>query len=151
MHFYQLIKELSQDKKLLLFVDMDGVIASLDFGYPLDFINKRPLTTNIRTLSKIYTLKNVELHILSVCRLDSQIKEKNDWLDKYADFFDKNNRTILSKENTFFSSKELKLQYLQSLKTDKQIIVIDDDIEVLKIINKNRKDIILFQDSELID
>ena len=27
-------------------------------------------------------LKNVELHILSVCRKKREIKDKNDWLDK---------------------------------------------------------------------
>ena len=32
---------------------MDGVIASYDFEKPLDFVNKRPLTTNIETLSQL--------------------------------------------------------------------------------------------------
>ena len=65
---------------------MDGVIASYDFGKPLNFKKKRPLTTNIKTLSKVNKLANVELYILSVCRLERQIKEKNNWLDKYAPF-----------------------------------------------------------------
>lgn len=152
MHFYELIKNLSKDKKIILFVDMDGVIASYDFGKPLNFINKRPLSTNIKTLSKLTKLDNVELHILSVCVFDKQINEKNHWLDKYAPFFEKNKRTIIPKEsNPHYSAKELKLNYLKSLNFKEQIVFIDDDNDVLKTINKNIKDIILYQDSELID
>ena len=107
---------MSKTKKTLVYVDMDGVISSYDFGKPLDFKNKRPLSTNIKTLSKLVELKNIELHILSVCIFDSQIIDKSDWLDKYAPFFEKDKRTIISKEsNPHCSSKKLKLNYLNSL------------------------------------
>ena len=152
MHFYELITQVTKDKKTIIYVDMDGVIACYDFGKPLDFINKRPLTTNTKTLSQLNNLKNIELHILSVCRLDSQVKEKNDWLDKYAPFFDKDKRTIISKEsNPNYSSPMLKLNYLKSLKTEDQIILVDDDNEVLRTVHNGLKNIILYQDSELID
>lgn len=152
MHFYELVKNSSKDKKIIIFVDMDGVIASYDFGKPLDFINKRPLSSNIKTLKQVSELENVELRILSVCRLNKQIDEKNNWLDKYAPFFEKNKRTIISKEsNSNYSAKELKLNYLKSLNFKEQIIFIDDDNEVLKTINNGIKDIILYQDSELVD
>ena len=145
-------KKLTRNIKTRLYVDMDGVIASYDFGKPLDFKNKRPLITNINTLNELSKLPNVELFILSVCKLDNQIKEKNDWLDKYAPFFDRNKRIIISKEsNPSISSKELKFNYLKSLHIDEQIIFIDDDNETLKLIHDNIKNIILFQDSELID
>ncbi len=152
MYFYELIKKLSKSKKTRIYVDMDGVIASYDFGKPLDFANKRPLITNIKTLNELCKLENVELFILSVCRLNSQISEKNYWLDKYAPFFDKDKRIIISKEsNPNFSSRELKLNYLKSLKSKKQLIFIDDDNEVLNTIHNNIKNIILYQDSKLID
>ena len=152
MHFYELIKQLSEDKKTIIFVDMDGVIASYDLGKPLDFKNKRPLTTNINTLKKISTLENIELHILSICRKDYQILEKNNWLDKNAPFFNKDKRTIISKEsNTNYSSKELKANYLKSLELKQQVVHIDDDNEVLKHIHNELPSIILYQDSELID
>ena len=152
MHFYKLIKKLTEDKKAIIYVDMDGVIASYYLGKPLDFKNKRPLTTNINTLKKINTLTNIELHILSICRKDYQIKEKNDWLDKYAPFFEKDKRTIIPKESyPHYSSKELKLNYLKSLKNDEQIIFIDDDNEVLRTVRNGLKNIMLYQDSELID
>lgn len=152
MHFYELIKQISKDKETIIFVDMDGVIASYDLGRPLDFKNKRPLTTNINTLEKISKLKNTELHILSICKKDYQVNEKNEWLNKYAPFFDKDKRTIISKEsNPNYQSKELKANYLKSLSLKKQIVCIDDDNEVLKHINKELPNIILYQDSELID
>lgn len=152
MHFYELIQKQTKNKKTRIYVDMDGVIASYNIGKPYDFENKRPLTTNIKTLSKINNLENTELFILSICKKDSQIKEKNNWLDKYAPFFQKDNRIIISKEsNPNLSSKELKLNYLKSLKTDNQIILIDDDNEIIKAIKDNAKNIILYQDSELID
>lgn len=152
MYFYELIKELSKDKKLTIYVDMDGVIAAYELGKPLDFSNKRPLKTNINTLHKVSNLKNVELHILSICRKDSQIKEKNDWLDKYAPFFDNDKRVIISKEsNPNYSSRELKENYLNSLKKEEQLVLIDDDNGVLDEVEKKVKNIILFQDSELID
>lgn len=152
MYFYELIKGLSKDKKLIIYVDMDGVIAAYELGKPLDFASKRPLKTNINTLEKISNLENVTLHILSICRKDSQKKEKNDWLDKYAPFFDKDKRVIISKEsNPNFSSRELKANYLNSLKKEEQLVLIDDDNGVLDEVEKKVKNIILFQDSELID
>lgn len=152
MHFYNLIKELSEEKELLLFVDMDGVIASYDVGKPLDFLNKRPLFENIKKLEEISKLPNVELHILSICKKDFQINEKNIWLDKYASFFDIKNRQIISKEtHTGFTSPELKANYLNSLNTTKQVALLDDDNVILKKVLNTVNDIIVYQDSELID
>ncbi len=152
MYFYNLIENMSKEEKTIIYVDMDGVIASYDFGKPLDFVNKRPLITNINTLEKVSHLKNVEFYILSVCRKKKEIKDKNDWLDKYANFFDKDKRVIIDKEsNIGFTTKELKLNYLKKLDYNDKIIFIDDDNEVLRFVRDNLKDIILFQDSELID
>lgn len=152
MHFYNLIKELSTEKELIIFVDMDGVIASYDVGRPLDFLNKRPLTENIKKLEKVSKLPNVELHILSICKKNFQIEEKNTWLDKYAPFFNKENRIIISKEEIKnISSPEIKSNYLKSVKTNKQIVFVDDDNAILKNVINNVANIIVFQDSELID
>jgi len=152
MHFFELIKQISENKKLMIYVDMDGVIASFDIGKPYDFQNKRPIMTNINTLKKISELDNVELNILSICRTDNQIDEKNNWLDKYAPFFKKDNRNILSKETyPNFSSKELKANFLRKLNKDKQIVLVDDDNAILKYVAQEVENIILFQDSELVD
>ncbi len=149
MNFYEKIKELSNQKSLVIFVDMDGVVACYDVGKPYGYLDKRPLFNNINILKKINELANVELHILSVCKKDSDIVDKNKWLDKYIPFITK--RTIISKENNNLETRTLKLNYLKSLDIDKQIILIDDDNVVLKTIKKEMDDIILFQDSELVD
>ena len=152
MHFYNLIKNLSSEKELVIFVDMDGVISSYDVGKPLDFLNKRPLKENINKLEKINELPNIELYILSICRKNFQIEEKNIWLDKYAPFFKRENRIIISKqEKDNTSSPEIKANYLKNVKTNKQIVFIDDDNAILKNVIKNIDNIIVFQDSELID
>lgn len=152
MHFYNLIKNLSSEKELVIFVDMDGVISSYDVGKPLDFLNKRPLKENINKLEKINELPNIELYILSICRKNFQIEEKNIWLDKYAPFFKRENRIIISKQETDnTSSPEIKANYLKNVKTNKQIVFIDDDNAILKNVIKNIDNIIVFQDSELID
>ena len=152
MHFYQIIENLSKERKLLIFVDMDGVIASYDIGKPYDFDKKRPLITNINTLKRLNSLENCKLYILSICKKDYQIKEKNDWLDLNAPFFKKERRIIISKENSSITeSGILKANYLNNLNTKNQIILVDDDNKVLKIVKEKVKNIILFQDSELID
>ena len=152
MHFIDLIKKISIDEDVILFVDMDGVIASYDVGRPYDFKNKRPLKNNINIFREIAKLDRVSLHILSVCRENYQIEEKNEWLDINAPFFEKENRVILSKEDSIYKiSSELKLNYLKNYKTDKKIVFIDDDNSVLSVVNKELKNIILFQDSELVD
>lgn len=152
MYFYELIKDLSKDKKTTIYFDMDGVIASYDFGKPLNFKNKRPLTNNINVIKKVSELNNVELHILSVCVHHDQIKDKNNWLDKYAPFFKKENRHILAKDDVKDSTaKDLKLNFLKSIEITNQTIMVDDDNEVLRTLRDNTKDIILLQDSELID
>ena len=150
MHFYELIKKLASNQDLIIFVDMDGVIASYEVGKPFDFDKKRPLKTRIQIFEELNKLNNIEFHILSVCYFDNQIKEKNDWLDEMAPFFRK--RTILSKEsNDNKLAEDLKLEYLEEYKTDKQIVFIDDDNVVLKKVQERLSDIILFQDSELVD
>ncbi|MBQ8193286.1 MAG: hypothetical protein IJZ46_04385 [Bacilli bacterium] len=143
---------MTEDKKTIIYVDMDDVIASYDFGKPLDFKNKRPLTTNIKTLSLLCNLKNVELRILSVFRFNNEVNEKNEWLNKYVPFFEKDKRTIIPKESyPHYSSKELKLNCLKTLKKEEQIIFIEDDNEVLRTVRNGLKNVILYQDSELID
>ena len=152
MHFYNLIKRLSLEKEIIMFVDMDGVLASYDVCKPLDFLNKRPLTENIEKIKSVSQLPNVELYILSICRKNFQIDEKNSWLDIHAPFFQKDHRTIISKEeHPNVSSPELKANYLQNFKTNKQIVLLDDDNYVLHKVMSTVNEIIVFQDSELID
>ncbi len=155
MYFLNKVKELLGNNKGVIFVDMDGVIADFEFLAPLEFRNKRPLTTNINTLKEISGLDNVELYILSVCKKDFQIIDKNDWLDENAPFFKKENRIVISKESyPNIPSSKLKANFLKKeidkIK-NKKVIVIDDDNEVLRYLSQNFESVIFFQDSSLID
>ncbi len=154
MYFKDLIINKYDNKELMIFVDMDGVIADYEFKKKLDFKNKRPLKTNINILEEISKLKNVELFVLSICKENYQINEKKDWLDKYAPFFIENNRIVISKEsNPNMSSKELKYEILKEIikKSNKKIIVIDDDNEILMYLASKLDKIDLYQDSSIID
>ena len=76
------------------------------------------------------------------------------WITKKAQWVlrQKESRIIISKENSSITeSGILKANYLNNLNTKNQIILVDDDNKVLKIVKENVKNIILFQDSELID
>lgn len=142
-----------KDKKIIIYVDMDGVIADYDVGLPLKYDQKRPLITSITKLEEVNKLDNIELHILSITRMNSGIEEKNIWLDKYASFFKKENRHIISREqNNYKKSSLLKLEFLNSINIDDNIIVlIDDDPEILDIIKDNNPKIVLFKDTVLVD
>ena len=143
------IKTIAKNQKIDIYVDMDGVIAEYDFGRPLDFLNKRPLLGNIKVLEEISKIPNVEMHILSICKKDSQINDKNVWLDKYAPFFKKEYRNVLSKETyTDKSSSELKVDFLNNIESFK--ILIDDDNGILKEVDKKVKNISLYQDSSIV-
>ncbi len=140
------------DKKIKMYIDMDGVIADYDVGKPGNFDKKRPLYTSIDKLKEISFMDNVSIYILSITRKDIGIYEKNIWLDKYMPFIDKNNRFILSKEKESKSSSELKVDFLKNIKReDEVIILIDDDPLILKSVMDNVNDIVLLKDTVLVD
>ena len=142
-----------KDKKVKLFVDMDGVIADYIFGSAHDYDQKRPLYDNIDKLEEISKMKNVELFILSTSRYSSGFARKNWWLDQYAPFFKKENRIIISREdNNMTASSTLKAEYFANYKRDDSVLIlIDDDPRNLKDIRKLNEDIVLLKDTVLID
>ena len=142
-----------KDKKIKIFVDMDGVIADYIFGSAQDYDKKRPLYDSIKKLEKISKMSNVELYILSATRYTEGIEQKKWWLDQFAPFFKKENRIIISREaNSMIESAVLKSNYLKEHKRDgSMIIVIDDDPKILKEIRKLNEDIILLKDTALVD
>ena len=141
------------NKNIKLYVDMDGVIADYNVGEPANFDKKRPLLTSISKLEEISKMNNVELFILSVTRMDKGYEEKNIWLDRYAPFFKKENRNIISREsNNFKSSSDLKADFIKKIeKDDNEIVIIDDDPLILKTLKETREDIILLKDTALVD
>ena len=148
------VLEQYKNKKIKIYVDMDGCIADYDVGVPMDFDKKRPLKSNLSKLEQISKFENIELYILSVTRMNKGIEEKNIWLDQFAPFFKKKNRNILSKENDEFKkdSATLKYEFIKNIeRDDSQIIIIDDDPAILKKIKDNLNDIILLKDTTLVD
>ena len=141
------------DKKVKMFVDMDGVIADFNFGEAQNFDKKRPLYSSISKLENISKKDNVDLYIFSATRMNKGYDEKQYWLDKYAPFFKKENRVIISREkHDFLESSELKADYMKNVERDGSVlIVIDDDPKNLKAIRKLNDDVVLLKDTALID
>lgn len=152
MFLKEYLKEFG-NKKIKLFIDMDGVIADYNFGKACDYDKKRPLYTSIKKLEEISKMDNVELFIFSATRKNEGFEQKHFWLNTYAPFFKTENRIIISREeNNYIESSILKANYLKNLKRDDSIlIVIDDDPRNLKEINKLNEDVILLKDTALID
>jgi hypothetical protein len=142
-----------KDKKIKLFVDMDGVIADYEFGAAKEYDKKRPLYDSIKKLEEISKMDNIKLYIFSATRYSKGLEEKNWWLDKYAPFFEKENRIIISREAfSMEKSAILKAKYLKDLKRDDSLLmVIDDDPRNLKEIHELNSDVILLKDTVLID
>lgn len=142
-----------KDRKIKLFIDMDGVIVDYEFGKAYDYDKKRPLYDSIKKIEEISRLNNIELFIFSATRKSEGYEQKHSWLNTYAPFFKKENRIIISREaNNFRESAILKAEYLKNYKRDESLlIVIDDDPRNLKEINKLNEDVILLKDTALID
>jgi len=152
MYFINKLKEYG-NKRIRLFVDMDGVIADYDVGVARDYDKKRPLYSNIEKLEEISKLDNIEIYILSITRETVGRDEKHEWLDKYVPFVKRENRIIISREeNNYTASKILKNKYIKRLKRDDSLIIlIDDDPQILRKVMDNNKDVILFKDTVLVD
>jgi len=141
------------DKKIKLFVDMDGVIADYEFGAAQDYDKKRPLIDSIEKLEIVSEIPNVEMFIFSATRYSSGLAQKHWWLDTYAPFFEKENRIIISREdNEMRDSSLLKAEYLANYERDGSILIlIDDDPKNLKDVRKMNEDVILLKDTVLVD
>lgn len=135
-----------------LYIDMDGVIADFDVGNPKDYDKKRPLKDSITKLEEISKMPNVNMHILSITRMSSGIEEKNNWLDKFAPFFKKENRIIISREeNNFENSADLKTDYLKNHLIKGTTILVDDDIRIIDKIKEEVPEVLLYKDTCLVD
>ena len=135
-----------------LYIDMDGVIADFDVGNPKDYDKKRALKDSITKLEEISKMPNVNMHILSITRMSSGIEEKNNWLDKFAPFFKKENRIIISREeNNFENSADLKTDYLKNHLTKGTTILVDDDIRIIDKIKEEVPEVLLYKDTCLVD
>ena len=155
---YYFIEWLGQfkGKKVKLLVDMDGVIAHYDLGNAKDYDKKRPLLDNILKIEAATKLEDpiVTPYIFSATRFSEGTDQKHEWLDKYAPFFLKENRIIISREaNGMEESAKLKAEYLTNMKREENtvIVVIEDDPKNMFAIRDTNPDVILVKDTILVD
>lgn len=152
MKFYEEIEK-NKEKNISIYCDMDGVLAEYDIGN-FDYETIRPLKSTIKKIEDLYKEKNISIYILSICKTDSIVSNKIIWFKKYMPFLKNENIILLSKEDKKYngvSSKEIKSNYLKEYAKNDVNIVIDDDNDVIKYIRKNNENVIVFQDSSLID
>ena len=152
MYLEEYLKQF-KNKKIKLFVDMDGVIVDYEFGAPGDYDIKRPLFDSIKKLEIVSKLPNVELYIFSVTRKNVGYEQKQGWLDKFAPFFDRKNRIIISREaNNYTESSLLKAQAMAQMERDGSVmILIDDDPRNLNKVHELNEDVYLLKDTVLVD
>ena len=132
MKFYDYINE-NDNKKINLYVDMDGVIAEYDIGN-FDYDTIRPLYSNIKRIEELSKKDNINIELLSICKTNKIVEEKKVWLKKYMPFFDLNKANLISKEEY----KDIN-------------ILVDDDPTIIKCVRKNNTNVKVFHISSWID
>lgn len=142
------------DKKIRVYLDMDGTIVHYDVGNADNYHIKRPLTNRINKIKEIAeTMDNVSFYILSIGHEQKHVDQKNEWLDKYLPLIPKDNRVIIIRNiHGQITSADLKKNYINNLKTDDVIVLIDDDPRILGSLNKeNKNNAIILKDCILSD
>ncbi len=158
-YFENFLKQFG-DKKIDIYVDMDGVVADIEMlnfeQHKNDddvYLNKRPVQTVINILEEVSHLNNVTIYILSVSRNENQIPGKVEWLKKNMSFITLDHINILPREgNDFKPAKELKRVFLKgNIDKDAVNISIDDSHNVLNEVYALNLDIIPLHISSIID
>lgn len=151
--FYNTIKKICKNnRKVALFVDMDGTIAEYEV-FPENFITNKtedvfskvnPLSSVIKKLKKISRIKNLDIYILSLSKSNIIIEEKKQWLKKYTPFIKEKNYIILCRENNDYNSenreciKSVKMK--EKLSEYDYLLLLDDEHKILKRTQKELKD-----------
>ena len=140
-YFYNKIKEMAENKKVDIYVDMDGVVADYDLlnfesvkTSPDAYLNKRPITTVINIIRNLSKLDNVTIYILSVAKQENQINGKLVWLSENMNFIPKSQINIIPRDtNGWTKASILKKEFLKSnYEKDNISLMIDDSHDVLK-------------------
>ena len=92
-----------KNKNIEIYLDMDGTIVELLFDKKDSYtqkgvyLNKKPI---IPVIDRIEEIKNrfplIKFKILSCSKTNQMRDEKNEWLNIYMPFIDKNDRIIFS-------------------------------------------------------
>ena len=135
--FFEKIKKIaSENKKVAMFVDMDGTITVYDV-YPESDVNKNmadnyqmlePVNYVIDILRKINEIPNVDVYILTLSRDRSITEEKKIWLNKYVNFIDEELGEYNKENRDTIKAEKMK----EKLNKYNYEILLDDDHKILK-------------------
>lgn len=142
------------NKNIEIYIDMDGTIVELLFDKEGSYtkkgvyLNKRPI---IPVINKLEEIKNkfplIKFKILSCSKTNQMRNEKNEWLNIQMPYIKKEDRVIFSEEAGDYAREDrnlVKAEYINKNNgDDKIIILIDDDIEVLKGVQNLNKENVL--------
>ena len=144
MYFEKYLEKFN-NKKIDIYIDMDGVIADYDaLGFLKAkekdnvYLDKRPILTVIEILKNISNNKNIKLNILSCTTRVNQKEGKYIWLNKYMNFVAKENINIIAREEkNYLKASIVKKEFLkENIDKNKINIMIDDSHEVISEIIK---------------
>lgn len=143
--FLDEVKKLAKENKIIVFSDMDGVLAEFGIGekhlilanVPSFYLNKRPIQTTLKALELLSKIDNVEIGIISNCHFIEQKQDKISWLKKNASFIKPENINIivLNEETYTKETKDfLKINKILNLVKDKNIkfFLIEDDHGIIR-------------------
>lgn len=151
--FIDLIKEIcNRNKKVAMFIDMDGTIVEYKiYGNEESLIkahenllNEKPVLPIIEILKEINKIENIDLYILSLSKRTKIKEEKEMWLNKYMNFIPSDKWIILDKEAGEYNSENrnyVKYEQIEKkLKEYDYAILLDDDHKILKHTKENLHD-----------
>ncbi len=142
-----------KNKNIEIYLDMDGTIVELLFDKKGSYtqkgvyLNKKPI---IPVIDRIEEIKNrfplIKFKILSCSKTNQMRDEKNEWLNIYMPFIDKNDRIIFSEESGDYTRENrnlVKAEYIEkNITKDKIIVLIDDSIDVLREVQMIKENVI---------
>ena len=140
----QKIEIANSNKKVAIFVDMDGTIAVYNV-YPEDKVVEKmgeeynllePIDYVLNILKEINQINNAYIYILSLSKSAKITEEKKLWLKKYVNFIDEKNWILIRKELGEYNKENRDFAKAQKMKEKlneyDHLILIDDDHKVLK-------------------
>ena len=150
MKFYEYLDN-NKNKIIDIYFDMDGVFVEYDIGN-FNYSTIRPIKYVINIM-KILIEKGINVKVLSICKNNKILKEKEIYLDKYLPFINKNDIVLLSKEEfEGYESNELKSNYLKdNINKDHINILIDDDSVIIKKVVKENDNVKVFHVSSILE
>ena len=159
MYFEKYLEKFN-NKKIDIYIDMDGVIADYDaLGFQKSrdkddvYINKRPILTVINILKEISNNSNIRLFILSCSTRINQKEGKVKWLNKYMNFITEENINIIAREEkNYLKAAIVKRDFLkENIDFNNVNIMIDDSHEVINEIIKLNLGIIPLHITSILD